>query len=67
MRVSNGEKKGEKVTSAQLRVGDVIELMDQQTVPADCLLLSAENSSGQCFIQTASLDGEKNLKPKMAI
>jgi len=48
-------------------VGDIIELTDNQMVPADCILLSTEDSKGQCFINTVSLDGEKNLKPKIAI
>ena len=35
-------------------------------MPADCVLLSVnENKSTQCFVQTAALDGERNLKPKL--
>ena len=47
--------------------------MDDEIVPADCFLLSSgvgaedEDANGQCFIATSSLDGERNLKPKMAI
>ncbi len=45
-----------------MRVGDFIKLRDGDRVPADCILIRAE---GHVFIQTASLDGEKNLKPRM--
>lgn len=32
--------------SEELRVGDIIELDNYQTVPADCLLLATEDASG---------------------
>lgn len=31
---------------------------------ADLILLSSSNDGGVCFIQTSSLDGEKNLKKR---
>jgi len=48
-------------------VGDLIELRDGQTIPADSLLIATEHDSSQCFVLTSSLDGEKNLKPKLAL
>ena len=48
-------------------MGDLIELNDGQTIPADCLLMATEYNSSQCFMLTSSLDGEKNLKPKLAL
>ena len=35
-------------------------------MPADCVLLHSEQSSGQCFTLTDALDGERNLKRKLA-
>ena len=35
-------------------------------VPADCLVLSTDDPIGQCYVSTANLDGERNLKPKLA-
>jgi len=32
--------------------------------PADIIILSSSNSDNSVFINTSSLDGEKNLKPK---
>ena len=34
------------VRSDQLRVGDLIELVDNQTVPTDCILISTQESNG---------------------
>ena len=33
------------------------------SLPADCLLLKSTRTSGQVFVETAALDGERNLKP----
>jgi phospholipid-transporting ATPase len=35
--------------------------------PADILVLGSVFESGVCYIETSSLDGEKNLKPKSAL
>jgi phospholipid-transporting ATPase len=32
--------------------------------PADLIVFSTSLEGGLCFIETSSLDGEKNLKPK---
>ena len=56
-----------KVRSDELRVGDLLEIQDDETIPADCLLIATQHANYQCFVKTSSLDGEKNLKPKIAI
>ena len=53
-------------------VGDFIRVDDDGAVPADCFLLASSKAGklsedGSCFISTDSLDGERSLKPKMAI
>lgn len=35
--------------------------------PADIVLLTSSFDTGVCYIETSSLDGEKNLKPKMSL
>jgi magnesium-transporting ATPase (P-type) len=54
------------VLSASLKVGDVIALDNEETALADLILLSTEDPLGQCYISSSTLDGEKNLKPKLA-
>jgi phospholipid-transporting ATPase len=34
--------------------------------PVDLVLLSSSNEGNVAYIETASLDGEKNLKPRSA-
>lgn len=51
-------------------VGDYIRIKSEERFPADIMVLSTsytKESRGSCFIETASLDGERNLKPKAAI
>ena len=55
------------IRSDQVAVGDILEIRDGELIPADCLLLSTEEDKGECYIETRSLDGETNLKPKLAV
>ena len=50
-----------------LKVGDIIKLVDDEYVPADCIVLQSAYSNGQTFIQTDALDGEMNLKSKFPL
>jgi len=47
-----------------LSVGNVVRVKTDQTVPADILLLSSESSENTCYLDTAAIDGETNLKQK---
>ena len=53
--------------SYKLEVGDIIKISEFEIIPADCVLLSCANNTKIAFIETANLDGEKNLKPKYCI
>ena len=44
-------------------VGDILLIREGECFPADLILLASSNE-GVCFIQTSSLDGEKNLKKR---
>ncbi|CAG2111469.1 unnamed protein product, partial [Medioppia subpectinata] len=50
-----------------LRVGDIVHLSCDETVPADLLVLSASDDSGLCYVETSNLDGESNLKQRQVI
>jgi P-type E1-E2 ATPase len=58
------DAKWEASTIAQIRVGDILNLEDGETIPADCILLASHHLNGDAFQMTAALDGERNFKPK---
>lgn len=50
-----------------LEVGNVVILSENDYIPADCILISTSLAEGQCYMETSSLDGEKNLKCRQTI
>lgn len=50
-----------------IRVGDVVRLSRDETVPADIVLLYAHGDNGVAYVETMALDGETNLKSKQAL
>ena len=56
----------------EVKVGDVVKVMDGSSFPADLVMLSSstrEEKTGtcSCYIETAQLDGETNLKIRSSI
>ncbi|KAG8198687.1 hypothetical protein JTE90_015512 [Oedothorax gibbosus] len=47
-----------------VRVGDCVHLSCNEVLPADILLLKCSDEQGLCCLETASLDGETNLKQR---
>ena len=61
-------KKGKVVLgqSKDVKVGDMILVHDNEDFPADIVVIATSQLEANCFVQTSSLDGEKNLKTKKA-
>ncbi|THX38366.1 phospholipid-translocating P-type ATPase [Aureobasidium pullulans] len=50
-----------------IAVGDVVRVESEEPFPADLVLMASSEPEGLCYIETANLDGETNLKIKQAI
>nr|XP_056703947.1 phospholipid-transporting ATPase VB [Euleptes europaea] len=48
-------------------VGDFVQLQCNEIIPADILLLYSSDQNGICHLETASLDGETNLKQRQVV
>lgn len=54
-------------TSADLRVGELVHVAQNEAIPADIVIIATSGSAnGQCYVTTANLDGESSLKPRYA-
>jgi len=49
-----------------VRVGQVVRINCDEFFPADILLAQSSDGKGVCYVETKNLDGETNLKHKMA-
>ena len=63
LRVHGGKGVLEDVVWADVVVGDVLVVAGEEEFPADLVPL-ASSSEGGCYVSTANLDGETNLKLK---
>jgi magnesium-transporting ATPase (P-type) len=48
-------------------VGDFVLLENNERIPADMIVIGTSSEDGRCYMETSTLDGEKNLKPRESI
>jgi len=49
-----------------IEVGEIIKVENHQEIPADMLLVASSDEQGLAYVETANLDGERNLKLKQS-
>lgn len=50
-----------------VRVGDFVKLLDNESFPADILICATSEDEDVAFVETKNLDGETNLKSRHAV
>lgn len=53
-------------TWEDVRVGDLVKIMDNEAIPADVLICATSEEENVAFVETKNLDGETNLKSRTA-
>ncbi|XP_075156670.1 phospholipid-transporting ATPase IF [Haematobia irritans] len=61
--IRNGQE--QQIESRYICPGDLIVVRTDWDVPCDIVLLHSTDRNGKCFVTTANLDGESNLKTLM--
>ena len=55
-----------KSTSQTLRLGEIVLIYENKSIPADMILIDSGFGEGTCYVETSSLDGEKTLKLRVS-
>jgi len=61
-----GKGSKDKKAWEQVKVGDILVVHEGDELPADIVPLFCSGEDGACYVSTANLDGETNLKLKAA-
>ena len=50
-----------------MTVGNIIKISNEETIPADILIIRSTDENGAVSFDTSSFDGESNLKLKFSV
>lgn len=64
---SAGVARWEECHWQDVQVGDIVYLKNNESVPADTIILSTSEPDGLCYVETKELDGETNLKVRHGV
>lgn len=65
--LSRSDEKYTDTSWQDIRVGDIVRLACDEVIPADIVILKSSDLSCSCYIDTANLDGESNLKQRESV
>ena len=60
------EGRWERCLWQEIKVGDLIRVVKDQPFPADLIFCASSDSKGVGYVETKNIDGETNLKQKLA-
>ncbi|KAL9649104.1 hypothetical protein ABK040_008481 [Willaertia magna] len=63
--IRNGKLVEIKVSTVE--IGDIVYVKKEETFPADLLCIYSSREDSICYVETANLDGETNLKTRRAM
>ncbi|KAL4146206.1 hypothetical protein PRNP1_012076 [Phytophthora ramorum] len=66
-RIINTGGQTEMMSWQDLQVGQLVCVENHEELPADVVILATSEEEGRCFIETSNLDGETNLKRRIAV
>ncbi|EPS74312.1 hypothetical protein M569_00437, partial [Genlisea aurea] len=58
------DERFQQIKWKHIRVGQIIKVSSNETLPCDMVLLSTADATGVSYVQTTNLDGESNLKTR---